>query len=157
MNTKNIAEELLKTGDLTFRRNNRNYRGLLKLNYLMEWDCNSNIFDHPYSEESILLANSNKRNYKSPLHFALRLMAFQREIYSRIELLELCENTINKSIEKDDFQKLVKSLSSSWWNKYFDMFSKFPKVTQIWADWNDVLIVCKNEEEYLCWNWGTTA
>ena len=118
MTNKTLGEKLLSKGDLTYRRNNKTHQSSLKLNFFMEWDSNSNIFDYSCSEEGILLASSQINNYKSPIHFAFKIMAFHREIDSRFELLEMCEEYVNININVSKAHKKIQEKSLTWWEQY---------------------------------------
>lgn len=156
MSHKSLGEQLLNSGDLTYRRNTKNYQSTLKLNFIMEWEASSDIFEYS-SGEGILIANSKKLNYKSPIHFAFRVMAFHIGIDNRFDLLKMCEEYENTPIEVIKAHKKIQIKSLSWWEQYNKLILNYSKCTLIWNTWDEFYMVFENDEDYLCWSWRTTA
>ncbi len=157
MNVIKHGEDLLNTGSLTWRRNIRKYQDSLHLNYVMEWPATSNVFETISSQENIMLVSSNKSNYKSPLHFAWRVIFFLREFDSKKEIIETISETQFNKINFNEASLKIKSIAQHWYVLYQHLLPSESEAYYIWNDGLDIYILFEDKDSYIGWNWSSTA
>ena len=123
----------------------------------MEWPATSNIFDTYQSEEEIVLVSAKIQHFKSELHFAWKMISYLRGIEDKAELLEIISETDNKIVTFGNAISIIRKESSKWWVNHSQLLPSEGLVYQIWDDSLDICFVFENQNNYILWNWSSTA
>ena len=157
MNITQYGKELIKSGDLTWKRNARNYQHTLNFNFIMEWPAESYIFGTPQNEETIFYISANQTSYKSPLHFAWRTLFFYREFDNKPDLLETISESHFEEINIESALSIIWKSSQHWSINYKSLLPDASKAYLIWNDGMDTYLVLEDNVNYYAWNWLCTA
>lgn len=157
MKTKEHGVELIKSKDLNVLQNNSLHD--LKFSYecKYEWLAESDIFDSSSSEESIMLYSSNKKYFKSTLHFAWSTVFYESKIDNEVDALVVISNSTFIQITNEDAISKINGISPIWLKRYSILLPQTFSSHIVWHDWDDLYIVLETKNSYYGWNWCTTA
>ena len=84
-------------------------------------------------------------------------MSYSRELDNKTDILETISETDYKEISIEYATEVIRRASQHWWVLYKQLLPLVANVHSIWDDGLDIYLVLEGSDDYIAWNWSSSA
>jgi hypothetical protein len=113
-------------------------------------------FPSSSSEETISIYRGLKSNFENPVHFWIRAHLSQDQTKRMAYLMPYLHSALYKPVEEQEFMQRL-SQADNLKNIMIKPKGKYLQGLKMIDEWNDFSAIAEFEQEYLSFDWDTTA